>query len=399
MKIVGIFLYLVLITIEANAQISQFFDTGQRLGIINSNVATIGCGDLNNDGFVDLVLASKERDTIIQLYMNDGKGFFTRSNNLFSITENSNPLWNFGITINDFNKDNLLDIATADAWRGVNIYLNTKNNGFVWAQALLVPEVNEVKGIDSADVDSNGTIDLVFGGHNGVPDRGDRIYLNDGRGYFADSGQKIGSDVTWKTIFGDLNNDGNIDYVSVNRYREKTAKIHVNNGTGLFEQIIDIPTTETDDSYDINLADLNKDGLLDIVIANSLDTQKGTTSKIFLNTGDFNFELKNDTLGEANVETKDISIIDLDKDGNSDIVLGNFNNSNTMFINDGAGNFLKSNIEIPSYETTAIEACDVNNDGLVDLIAADNLNDSYKVYLQKKTLTMPFLILLLNDSN
>ena len=370
---------------NATSQSFGFSDTGQQLGQIADDVASIACGDMDNDGYVDLILASQESGTIIQLYLNDGKGNFTKTKDTFPVTDDSNPLWNFGIVLRDFNRDAQLDIATADAWRGVNIYLkNTKNGSFEWAQAILVPEVNEVKGIDAADVDNDGDDDIVFGGHNGIPDRGDRVYLNDGLGYFVDSGQQIGSDVTWDTIFGDIDNDGDFDYISINRYGEHTSKIHLNNGSGVFDDTIDIPTTQTDDSHDVKLADLNTDGLLDIVIANSVNVngENGTTtSKIFINKSNHIFELAEDTLGEPNCETKGIEVVDVTNDGYYDIVLGNYNIANMIYQNDGTGKFEKMDIEIPTNQATAIAAVDVNNDGFIDLVIGNAADSHYKVYL------------------
>jgi hypothetical protein len=363
------------------AQSFAFVDTGQRLGQIPNGVASIACGDMNNDGYADLVLASEEEGTIIQLYLNNGKGDFTRTDDVFPVSDNPNPLWNFGIVIDDFNRDGWLDVATADAWRGVNVYLNLEGRGFRWAQAILVPEVNEVKGIDAGDVNGDGYDDIVFGGHNGIPDRADRIYLNDGYGRFSDSGQRIGNDVTWDTVFGDVDNDGALDYLSANRYGEHTAKIHHNNGKGIFDKTIDIPTTQADDSYDIKLADVNMDGLLDIVIANSMDEGNGTTSKIFKNRGNLTFELINGQVGEPGCETKGIEVVDIDNDGYCDIILGNYNIANMIYRNDGTGEFMKSGVEIPSYQTTAIAAADVNNDGFVDVIVGNAADGHYRVYL------------------
>jgi hypothetical protein len=368
--------------ISTFAQSFGFVDTGQRLGQIPDDVASIVCGDINNDGYVDLVLASAEqRGTIIQVYLNDGAGRFTCTADIFQVTENPNPLWNFGIVIRDFDRDGWLDIATADAWRGVNVYLSLEGRRFRWAQAILVPEVNEVKGIDAGDVDGDGDDDLVFGGHNGIPDRGDRIYLNDGYGHFDDSGQRIGDDVTWDTVFGDMDNDGDLDYVSVNRYREHTAKIHVNDGNGIFDKTLDVPSTQGDDSMDIKLADVNADGLSDILIANSLDEENGTTSKFFINRGNLSFDLADGQLGEPNCETKGIDIVDIDNDGYYDIILGNYNIADMIYRNDGTGKFAKSDVEIPSYQTTAIATADVNNDGFVDVILGNAADGHYRVYL------------------
>ena len=63
---------------NATSQSFSFSDTGQQLGKIADDVASIACGDMNNDGYVDLILASQESGTIIQLYLNDGKGNFEK---------------------------------------------------------------------------------------------------------------------------------------------------------------------------------------------------------------------------------------------------------------------------------------------------------------------------------
>ena len=89
---------------NATSQSFGFSDTGQQLGQIADDVASIACGDMDNDGYVDLILASQESGTIIQLYLNDGKGNFTKTEDTFPVTDDSNPLWNFGIILRDFNE-------------------------------------------------------------------------------------------------------------------------------------------------------------------------------------------------------------------------------------------------------------------------------------------------------
>lgn len=362
------------------AQGFSFTDSKQRIGRMTDDVASIACGDVNKDGFVDLVLASGEKGTIIQLYLNDGNGKFSKTDNIFPISPSENPKWNFGTVLRDFNRDGLLDIATADAWRGVNVYRNLGGGRFKRSQVILVPAVNEVKGIDAADVDHDGDDDIVFGGHNGVPDRGDRIFLNDGTGLFIDSGQRLGSDVTWDTIFGDMDNDGYADFISINRYGVNTAKIYSNNKRGIFSKKLNIPTTRTDDSYDVALADFDMDGFLDIFIASSINQQYQTTSKLFINNGDYSFELRNKSIGDVNCETKGVEVIDVNNDGYTDIVLGNYNIENMIYINNRKGNLAKIQERIPSYGTTDIGAADFNKDGFIDIVVGDSVDGCYKVY-------------------
>lgn len=375
---------LCLVSTGRSARFTQpfsFHATGQDLGQIADGVASIACGDVNQDGHLDLVLASNERGTIIQLYLNNGEGVFQRTDDLFPVTEDPNPLWNFGIVLRDFNRDEMLDIASADAWRGVNVYLNASEEGFIWSQAILVPEVNEVKGIDAGDLDGDGDDDLVFGGHNGILDRGDRVYLNDGSGHFYDSGQRIGADVTWDTVLGDMDGDGDDDYVSVNRYRINPARIHANDGNGTFGTTVDIPTTQTDDSMDVKLADLNMDGRLDIAVANGVDPEDDSTSKLFINAGGLGVELTDDRIGDPNCETKGIEVIDVTNDGYADLVLGNWNIENMIYGNDGTGHLGKLAVGIPANNTTAIATADLDGDGFIDVATGSASGGHYRVYL------------------
>lgn len=358
---------------------ASFYDIGMNRGVVLAGSSTIACGDMNNDGYIDLVLASNESSSMIQLYLNDGNGYFHKTADIFPVKDDPNPLWNFGIVISDLNNDGWQDIATADAWRGVNLYLNKNGTGFTWAQNIIALGVDEVKGIDAADINHDGFNDLVAGSHNGN-DTGDRVYINDRTGHFVDTGQKIGHDITWDTVFGDLNNDGQVDYVSVNRYRLDPAKVHVNDGTGHFTRSIDLPTTVLDDSYDVKLADLNGDGLLDIVIANSMDRPNQTTSKIFINKGNFSFALLDSPLGDPDCETKDMDVVDIDNDGSAEIVLGNYNGGNSIYkYVDGTA--VKLGIAVPQLTVQAIKVADLNNDGFQDIVLGSADDRTYHVYL------------------
>jgi len=339
---------------------------------------------MDSDGDADIVVASQSRGAIIEIYLNDGHGSFASTEDTFPVTSDPNPLWNFGIVLRDFDKDGRLDIATADAWRGVSVYTNSPGGDFSLSQTILVPAVNEVKGIDAADIDLDGDDDLVFGGHNGDPDRADRVYLNNGSGRFTDSGQRIGDDVTWDTVFGDLDNDGDPDYVSVNRYRENPAKVHINNGRGVFSNSAPLPTTQDDDSYDVKLADLDLDGLLEVVVADSFDPVHSSTSKIFRNGGAAGFELMEGLLSPAGSEAKSVDVVDLTNDGVPDIVLGNWNGGDDLCRGDGQGGFIRETLEGLPAQTVAIAAADFDGDGRIDVVTGDALSGTYTVHLNNE---------------
>ncbi|MBN1835506.1 MAG: VCBS repeat-containing protein, partial [Spirochaetales bacterium] len=80
----------------------------------------------------------------------------------------------------------------------------------------LVPmsEANQTHSVALGDVDDDGDLDLVVGDY----DQPTRIWLNDGRGMFADSGQVLREfpmpeAETSFVALADLDNDGDLDLV------------------------------------------------------------------------------------------------------------------------------------------------------------------------------------------
>jgi len=86
--------------------------------------------------------------------------------------------------------------------------------------------------IDFADIDNDGDPDVVYS--NGTDEKSlpSGILLNDGKGQFTDSGQKLSAAVFGYVGTGDLNNDGYVDIIITNR--EKPAEIWMNTGKGKF---------------------------------------------------------------------------------------------------------------------------------------------------------------------
>jgi len=335
-------------------------------------VPSIQTQDLDNDGDIDLILASNENGSIVQLYENVGNALFRNSGNKFSFQSTDERHWNFGIAIGDYNGNSLPDIATADAWAGLNIYFNKGDLCFTFSQNYTFEGMGEVKGIAAAELNHDGKIDIVLGDHNGES-RGDRILFNNGSGYMVDSGQSISWDITWDVFAIDINRDNAIDYISINRYALEPSKIHFNNGAGQFTTSIDIPDA-LDDSYDIKCF---ADGdYTYCFIANSEGENKRENRKlIFDKAGSL---IVNEGFGAIGCETKDICLADLNSDGTLDVIAGNHNGYSVAYfsklIPGGTPylNFDENTALFDIQRTTAIGCADFNGDGLLDFIVGAN---------------------------
>ena len=147
---ISLFVSCITVVTSAPASIMGKFKL-QEVGFLGHYaIPSILPADLDKDGDIDLVLASEENGSIIQVYENLGNAIFRNSGAVFPFESPDLRHWNFGITVADFNEDGLPDIATADAWAGLNLYFNLGNLRFAWLQNYVFPGMGEVKGIANA---------------------------------------------------------------------------------------------------------------------------------------------------------------------------------------------------------------------------------------------------------
>ncbi len=184
---------------------TPFVDTGQRLGKVE--VFTETCADLNGDGTPDCVLASVALGGTVQVFLNKG-GILADTGQLLPIRPDSFYLWNFGIVLADVNRDGRLDLVTADAVRGTNVYIGDATGRFLpSSQVLWDQDVREMKGLALGDFDDDGDLDMVVGDYWAPA----RVFFNDGFGSYQDSGQRLNFIRGWRIAVGDVNGDGYLD--------------------------------------------------------------------------------------------------------------------------------------------------------------------------------------------
>lgn len=122
----------------------------------------------------------------------------------------------------------------------------------------------------------------------------------------------------------------------------------------------------------IEVADFNKDGFPDMVIANASDS----SLSIFLNDGKANFTGAIGSPFFANRYPNDIAITDFNNDGNLDLCIANTEASFlSVFSGNGKGQFQQiKNSPFPVHSkphTHGIAAADFNADGYIDLATDD----------------------------
>jgi hypothetical protein len=227
------------------------------LGTVTSSGTYYGLalGDLNNDGKLDLVGA--EYGTGLHVWTGDGAGNWT------SMTSPLTTGKVFGVALGDINRDGKLDIAAGSAEdNGVGVWTGDGAGGWILA-ATGLPTTGNYFGLALGDVDRNGRPDLVATS----PGAGVRAWQGSGSGTWTErSGGLPGSGDYYGLALEDLDHDGDLDIVAASDGLGVAA--WTGSGGAIWNWVDASTNLPVDGTYSaVALADLNNDGDQDIVAA------------------------------------------------------------------------------------------------------------------------------------
>jgi Tfp pilus assembly protein PilF len=258
----------------------------------------------------------------------------------------------------DLNYDFKTDLVVATG-SGVRIYrqIDVRHFTDVTAETKLEPKV--INGVYSGawafDVDLDGDLDIVLGVPHGEP----VVLRNNGDGTFVVIRPFHGVDGLLAFAAADIDGDGDPDVAMIDGHGQLT--VLSNERLGEYRRR-DVPEAFRQRVRDVTAADINSDGLPDLVVLRDNFTIARLSSHIDgegWDTGELAQAAASDRAA--------LLVADMDNNGALDLITGN-----QVFLNDGK-QFTLSGATFPG---SASAVADLNGDGKLDLLTQNGNNDA-----------------------
>ena len=285
-----------------------------------------------------------------------------------------NNTWGSTPCVADMNGDGLDDVVTLETASGNDISIDYQQPDGTFNQVVydVNAQVTPTWSITAGDLNSDGYLDLMFGGGSNVA-----FYLSNSTGT-AFTEQFISDYIfSQRTNIVDIDNDGDLDAFAC--HDVDLSHPYRNDGTGfMVEDQSLIATVPLAGNYASVWTDFDNDGDTDLYIAKCrLGSSTGDVERenaLYVNDGSGNYS--GNVIADYGLFDNEQSWVtifeDFDNDGDMDTYTVNHTNQNYLRENDGTGNFtdisVGSGLDLSDIGAWALIGADFDNDGYVDML-------------------------------
>ncbi len=383
----------VLLFLITSSQLYSQVPFNQNPDWISTDVSSVSTGgafaDINQDGWLDLVVANGNdisRQKVV-VYYNTGTGTYPATPDW----QSADIDYHGHLDVGDINADGYPDVAVSvyigptgfNSPGKVKLYLN--NNGTLssnpdWISGDLVYTFSCAFG----DADGDGDLDLAVAGgesYNNNPEQ-PRIYYNVG-GMLESlpSWKATASQYSYDVNWADFDNDGDLDVVFAGE--SYPNRIFENFG----DSISVTPTWESTDASQyansLFVGDVNNDGFLDLAISDNSQLGGSGKFKIYLN----NNGILNTTpfwTSSFSGYGSGINLTDIDNDLDLDLITGGWWQPVRIYLNNSGA--FNSNPEYTSTSSSVVEVIVCSD---VDKDAVQNVQEVFISDSTKKLFYLP----------
>ena len=350
------------------------FDQSRRTSLFTQGAIGNCIADFNNDGFPDVSFnntSSRYRGGVGQsfIYFGNAKGKYTadRMQKLPTVEAYD---WAAG-DLNDDGWPDLVFANMAEVGRRIQenfIYWGSPGGFSAARKSALMGR--GTRGVSVADLDKNGWLDVIILNTNVTPDDKNQtayIYWGEPDGFSTSTRTEIPSGGSGLPLAADLNGDNNLDLIFA--AAADGAWIYWGDGTRNYtpQRRYTVPGAQGTSSTEV--ADMNKDGNLDLLLL-----KRGTDpSYVYYGNGkgEFSEQRRNAFTPKA---TQGATVADVNGDGWLDVICGRYTDGGSratmspIFFGGPKGLSDDNKIELPTNAGTGSQVSDYNNDGYLDLL-------------------------------
>ncbi|MFP6584382.1 MAG: VCBS repeat-containing protein [Candidatus Hydrogenedentota bacterium] len=324
--------------------------------------------DVDNDDDLDLIEGIAGAPN--QLYLNNGSP--DPFNGVTPVAITTGNHFTIDVALSDIDLDG--DPDYFEATLGANFFRLNNGSFELLPETILNSKALPTYTLAIGDINGDSYPDIIVGNSQ---KNLNQIMLNKTTAPYFDSSEAtdlgVDKDTTEEILLADLNKDGHLDLLAVNA--GEPNRIYINSGTPPFfaesRDIVPKPYY----GFSITTGDVDGDGDLDIVCGNL-----GQNS-LFINNGD---TFSSSEFGVKDIITRKVFLEDLNADGRPDLIVANQDAENHIYWNTGTAPFftLDSSLAFGAKDgsTRAMVIEDVNGDGVKEIIAGNAASQSNRVF-------------------
>ena len=364
---------------------------------------SVAVADVNNDGKLDVIASSNCLNTndcsdgSVSVMLGNGDGTLQAPVAYSSGGQNAQY-----VAVADVNGDGRPDLLVGNVCSDSNCLngslsvLLGNGDGTFQAAVAYNSGGEGTESLSTGDVNGDGKLDVVLANNcisnNDCSSGSATVLLGNGDGTFQTATTyNSGGQGTQSVAVGDVNGDGKPDIVLANNCSGNSncssgsVSVLLGNGDATFQNAVSFNSSGLY-ATSVTLTDLNGDGKADLLVANQADANgnwsDGSMASVLLGNGDGTFQAAV-PYASGGFAGRGIVATDVNGDGKLDVVMAescidNYNcisGAASVFVGKGDGTLLAAlNYNPGAWYSISVAAADVNGDGKLDLLLADQCN-------------------------